>query len=70
MSARRLAQLSGVMEINGRGEAQGDKWPKAISRDLMRRSVEFSVVKYNEKFDTDEKAMDKYRNIRASILPE
>ena len=37
---------------------------------LMRRSVEFSVVKFNEKFDTDEKAMDKYRDIRASILPE
>ena len=46
------------------------KWPEAISRDLMRRSVEFSVVKFNEKFDTDEKAMDKYRSIRASILQE
>ena len=46
------------------------KWPEAIGRDLMRRSVEFSVVKFNEKFDVDEKAMDKYRFIRASILPE
>ena len=70
MSARRLAKLSGAMELNGRGEAKGDKWPEAIARDLMRRSVEFSVVKFNEKFDTDEKAMDKYRSIRASILPE
>ena len=26
--------------------------------------------RFNEKFDTDEKAMDKYRDIRASILPE
>ena len=46
------------------------KWPEAIGRDLMRRSVVFSVVKFNEKFDVDEKAMDKYRDIRASILPE
>ena len=35
-----------------------------------RRSVVFSVVHFNEKFDVDEKAMDKYRDIRASILPE
>ena len=46
------------------------KWPETIGRDLMRRSVEFSVVHFNEKFDVDEKAEDKYRNIRASILPE
>ena len=36
----------------------------------MRRSIVFSVVKFNEKFDIDEKAEDKYRDIRASILPE
>lgn len=36
----------------------------------MRRKLEFSVVKFNEKFDADEKAEDKYRDIRASILPE
>ena len=36
----------------------------------MRRSVEFAVVKMNEDFDTDEKAEDKHRYLRASILPE
>ena len=58
------------MRCRWRGRWPFCKWPEAIGRDLMRRSVEFSVVKFNEKFDTDEKAMDKYRNIRASILPE
>ena len=46
------------------------KWPESVGRDLLRRRLEFSVVKFNEKFDVDEKAMDKYRDIRASILPE
>ena len=36
----------------------------------MRRSVEFAVVKMNEDFDTDEKAEDKHRYLRSSILPE
>lgn len=36
----------------------------------MRRNVEFAVVKLNEDFWSDEKAEDKYRYLRASILPE
>ena len=59
------------IEVKGRTENEFlCKWPEAIGRDLMHRNVEFSVVKFNEKFDADEKAMDKYRNIRASVLPE
>ena len=46
------------------------KWPEELGEDLMRRSVEFTVVKLNGDFDTDEKAEDKYRSLRASILPE
>ena len=43
---------------------------EALGEDLMRRSVECDVVKFNEDFDVDEDAMDKYRCVRASILPE
>ena len=46
------------------------KWPEGLGEDQMRRSVEFAVVKMNEDFDTDEKAEDKHRYLRASILPE
>lgn len=46
------------------------KWSEVLGEDLMRRSVEFDVVKFNEDFDVDEDAMDKYRCVRASILPE
>ena len=46
------------------------KWPEGLGEEQMRRSVEFAVVKLNEDFDTDEKAEDKYRYLRASILPE
>ena len=37
---------------------------------LTGEIIEIGAVKLNEDFDTDEKAEDKYRRLRASILPE
>ena len=50
-----LVPVSGVAKRNG-----GDKKFRA----------EFAVVKLNEDFWSDEKAEDKHRYLRASILPE
>ena len=74
-----LVPVSGVAKRNGsdkkfraefvRGYEEGDN-RGVLGEDQMRRSVEFAVVKLNEDLDTDEKAEDKYRYLRASILPE
>ena len=70
---RRGANVYESVDIEVRERTENEflcKWPEALGEDLMRRSVEFDVVKFNEDFDVDEDAMDKYRCVRASILPE
>lgn len=44
-------------------------WPEEVGEDQMRRSVEFSVWKLNEKFHQDGGEFDSRRCIRASIYP-
>ena len=70
---RRGANVYESVDIEVRERTENEflcKWPEALGEDLMRRSVEFDVVKFNEDFDVDEDAKDKYRCVRASILPE
>lgn len=70
---RREKNVQETLDVDVKKRTENEilcNWPEGLGEDQMRRSVEFAVVKLNDDFDTDEKAEDKYRYLRASILPE